>query len=550
MSESGVTAQITTINNYATTANTDAASAIDSLKDMDFPYTQAGPILYIPPEFDDPLVPSQPGSISIGSAPDVNAITEPASPTKPDIKTITDPSLIDPTMPDAAETQAAVLDNVTLGTLFSATMPDVPSINMDLLSLDISQPALHITAPTNWAFTIDDILIADDPMIKAMMDRLKDNIVNGGTGLSQSVENDIWNRDLERNELQLQDSMDKLTTAWAKKGFSLPDGLLAHSLSELQKEYLNKNLDRSREIAVKQAELEQNNLFKSMEIATNIAFKLVESNTRYAELAFKGQEATAKFANEYIDLQIKTYNSMLDEYKARIQVYEGLLRANQLKVAIYKEQIDSELARTSVNDQTVKIYAERNQVAIAKYRGVLDGNKINADIYNTEMQGVAIQENVNEVRVRRYAEMIRAEMSKIERYKVEVDAMMAELGVQREKVQVNKLQVEAWAQTAQAKIAEFNGMIEQFKAVSQTSVSVADLQTRQTEAALRANLAATELNIKLIEMNNRSLQTSAQLRMEAQKAISESAARRAAGAMAASSAQSTNAYSESKTGSL
>ncbi|MBU2049351.1 MAG: hypothetical protein KKH61_10290, partial [Gammaproteobacteria bacterium] len=46
------------------------------------------------------------------------------------------------------------------------------------------------------------------------------------------------------------------TSMWAKKGWSLPDGLLAHSLSEVQKEYMNKGLDRSREIAIKQADLE------------------------------------------------------------------------------------------------------------------------------------------------------------------------------------------------------------------------------------------------------------------------------------------------------
>ncbi|MFA5346500.1 MAG: hypothetical protein WC294_00015 [Methanoregula sp.] len=547
MSSTTVLEQIGVIHAYATSANTEASTAMNDLKNMDFPYVTAGPVPYEPPAFIDPVVPSQPSEVSIGTAPDINAITVPDSPDKPTIREFADPSLLTPVIPDEPVLENAVWDPVELGTLFEAEMPTIPTLDYDTLAIDKTVPLLSINSPKNWEFSVDSVLISDDPVISAAITRLKNNIVYGGTGLSASVEADIWNRDLERNEQQLSDTTDKILSGWAKRGFSLPDGLLAHSLSEVQKEYMNKMLDRSREIAVKQAELEQSNLFKSLELTVNLAFKLVDARTRYAEYVFKGQEATAKFANEYIDLQIKTYNSMLDELKARVQVYEGLIRSDQLRVSIYKAQIDSELARISPNDQTVKIYAERNQVSIAKYRGVLDGNQTEAAIYNTEMQGVAIQESVNETRVKRYAEMIRAEMSKVERYKAEIDAMTAQLGVEKAKIESNRLQLEAWAQAANVKLEQFKGMVNVFTATSQTNVAVADLQAKQTEAAVRSSLSATELNVKLIEINNRSLQASAALRLEAAKTIASTAASRAAGAMAAAHASSTDAYSESKT---
>jgi hypothetical protein len=547
MSEASVTAQIAIIQGYADDAITAAESAITSLQDMDFPYVSIGPIPYDPPEWPDVVVPSIPSEVSIGSAPAVIDVTSPTLPTKPDLKTFDDPTMITPVIPSAPEKETPVWEDVDLGELLEAEIPTAPTVNIDLISLDVTIPKLNILAPTNWTFELDpNILISDDPMIQVALLRLKNNILYGGTGLSADVESAIWNRDIERNEQQLRDSMDKVSSAWAKKGFSLPDGLLANSISAIQLEYFNRNIDRSREIAIKQAELEQSNIFKSLELCVNLSTKLIDETIRYATLSLQCQEDIAKFSNEYIELQIKTYNSMLDEYKSRVQVYQALISANQAKISMYREQIAAELARLSINDQTIKVFSERNQVAIAKYRGKLDGNQISATIFNTEMQGVNIQEEINSTRVKRYAEMIQAEMAKIERYKVEVQAMEAELNTQRARVETNKLQIEAWQTAAQVKLEQFKGLVEVYSSTSRTNVSVADLQARQTEAELRSNLSATELSLKAAELNGRSLQTSSQLRLEAMKAISASAASRAAGAMAAASAQSSNSYGESK----
>ena len=346
MSEASVTAQIAIIQGYADDAITAAESAITSLQDMDFPYVSIGPIPYDPPEWPDVVVPSIPSEVSIGSAPAVIDVTSPTLPTKPDLKTFDDPTMITPVIPSAPEKETPVWEDVDLGELLEAEIPTAPTVNIDLISLDVTIPKLNILAPTNWTFELDpNILISDDPMIQVALLRLKNNILYGGTGLSADVESAIWNRDIERNEQQLRDSMDKVSSAWAKKGFSLPDGLLANSISAIQLEYFNRNIDRSREIAIKQAELEQSNIFKSLELCVNLSTKLIDETIRYATLSLQCQEDVAKFSNEYIELQIKTYNSMLDEYKSRVQVYQALISANQAKISMYREQIAAEVAR-------------------------------------------------------------------------------------------------------------------------------------------------------------------------------------------------------------
>jgi hypothetical protein len=472
--ESVVTEHIADITAYGVVAQADAHTAMDVLSDMDFPIPSSLIIGYTPLRIIDPDVPAYPSALNLDTAPVIAALAKVDRPDKPTI------------------------DAVTLGTLLSITLPNIPSVEFP--SLSIEAPIYSITAPTNWDFVVEDILISDDPMVAAAITRLSSNISSGGTGLSASVEADIWDRDKERGEQQLEDSTDKMAVMWAKKGFSLPDGMLAHSLAELQKEYMNKSLDRSREIAVKQAELEQSNLFKSLELSVSLAFKLIESNIHYADLVFRGQEATAKFANEYIELQIKTYASLLDAYKTTAQVHETMVRAEMAKVDLYKAQLEGQKLIGDINEQTVKVYVEQ----------------------------------------------IRATVVLMDRYKTEVDAMVAELGVEKAKVEVNKLQMDAWAKKADATIARFGGEVDLYKAASQVSISVAELQTKAGEANLRATLAANELALKNLEVNERSNQAYAGLRVEAAKGVASVAATLAAGAMAAMNAQAALAYEETK----
>ena len=458
--------------NWASSALASAQGAIGGVSDVGF--VESHNFTFTGEQFTDfeALVSTPPTPPSIGSAPEVGGTFIPERPTKPDISSI------------------------SLGTLYSIVLPDLPSINFP--SLDIEAPVYSLTPPQQWNFNIGDILITDDPLVQAIKNKLTSNINEGGTGLSADVEAAIWDRDLERNEQQLIDSTTKVTSMWAKKGFSLPDGDLAHSLSEIQKEYLNRKIDRSREIAIKQADLEQTNLFKSLEIATDLTGKLISMLIAYEDLVFRGQEATARFANEYIDLQIKTYMSMVEAYRATAQVHETMVRAEIAKVELYKAQIEAQKVVNEINELTIKAYAEQVQATL---------------VY-------------------------------IERYKAEVQAMVGEVEAAKVIVEANKVQVDAWAKSADVEIAIYNGGIEQFKAESQIKISTAELKTGQAETRLRINVAQQELVLREFELTERLAIADAQVKASAAAGIASAAGSMAAGAMAAASAHASLSYEE------
>jgi hypothetical protein len=474
-----VQTQQSLLTGYATTSLSTANAALSSLASIEIPNSASSTISYGPISPFSPASGTRPALSGIGQVPTINPISNIDAPDKPDTPSIS-------------------VTDITLGEMLSIELPEVPEISFP--ELDIVAPEYTIPAPVVWSFEVGDVLISDDPLMQVAIERLKNNILNGGTGLSADVETAIWNRDLERMEQQLSDSTDKTTSMWAKKGFSLPDGLLAHSLSELQKEYMNKSIDRSREIAIKQAELEQANLFKSLELTYNLASKLIENLIRYEELVFRGQEATAKYANEYIDIQIKTYASLVDVYKAKAQTYEIRIRAELAKVDVYKAQIEGQRLIGVINEQTLKIYSD----TIAAVRII------------------------------------------IEKYRSEVDAYTAALGGEKVKIEANKLQIDAWAEGTKSQIAFYNGQVEMFRAESQFNVSAAELLTRTSEANLRSIVEASALQAKIYESEARNAILGAQVQVEAAKGVAQSAASLAAGAMAAVHASAAMSYSESQ----
>ena len=338
----------------------------------------------------------------------------------------------------------------------------------------------------------------DEPFIQEVFTRLTNNIKNGGTGLSPAIEADIWNRDLERNEQQLADTTDKMTAMWAKKGFSLPDGMLAHSLAEVQKEYMNRLVDRSREIAIKQAELEQTNVFKSMELAITLFDKLVDELTKYETLVFQAQEATAKYANEYIDLQIKTYMSLVEAYKATAQTYEMIIRAELSKVEVYKAQLEGQKLIGEINTQTVQIYAEK----------------------------------------------IKAVTSLLDMYKTDVQSMVALLEGERVKIDANKAQFDAWAKKADVAVATYNGQIQAYKSQSDVAVASAQVSLSSSEAFIRQQMAQAQLSAEIFSITEKSLAAKAQVSLEAAKGVAVAAATMAGGAMSAMSAHASMSYGE------
>lgn len=535
---------------YADSALATANSALETLAQTTIPYTIYGTV---EKTFNgkDMVVPSAPGDIAV--RPDPVGLHEvsinPEMPLKPDL-TIENPPDIDwskiaqvtaPVVSSKTVTfPVSKMDAITLGALKDYIIPDAPAVTYHTYSVE--PPALLTISPIQHQFSIDEIEILDDELVTVIKNRLINNIRYGGTGLLPAIEDAIWNRDLERNEQQLEDSTDKLIQVWARKGFTLPDGMLAHSVSEIQKDYQNKLLDRSREIAIKQAELEQTNIFKSMEIGINLIAELIKSLIDYDRLVLQMQEDIAKFANEYINAQIAVNNSAIEIFKAKISAYGEVMRAEVAKIEIYRAQVQAALGVLQLNDQQIKIYTAQIEAEIARYNGELQGNKLIVEIFSEEVRAVLAQAGIEESKMKAYAEQVRAVLARADVYKAELEAVITEVNVEKVKLESNMQAIQQWAKKVDVDITRYNAKLEEFKANIELNKAIAVVANSVNDSEVRAWTASAEANIQYAKLEEESIRSKYEMTLEAQKGVASVAGTLAAGAMSAINANAAMEY--------
>jgi len=534
---------------WASESLADALSAIDSLSQFDYPTIYYGTLT--PPE------PANIGTIQPGTVPEMSP--DPPQPTYRDIPSISipsAPSLAVPEAPSISELEVPAAPSIStpsmrtfaLPELLGITIPSPQEINFE--SFNVAPPEPITIEGYDWTLFANEDMnagnILDHELYVVIKNRLKENILYGGTGLTPEVEDAIWNRDLERNEQALMDSVDKVTTNWAKRGFPLPDGLLAHSIAELQKEYMNRRIDRSREIAVEQAKLEQSNIFKSMEIGTGLYQICNDLLLKYVAQTLETQKAVAAFFNQYVDLQIKAQSNVVDIYKAQASVYEAKIRTELGKVDVFKAQIEAELAKANLNHQQVQLYSAQITAEIARYNGEIAMNKGIIDIFSAQVQSILAQAQIDETRLRAYAESVRAIIAQAEVYRAQLNAIESEARIGVANAQVNVSLAEAWAKKVGVNATKYEAMIERFKAENQYNLSVAELSARVAQINAGIITETAKMNLGYSELTSKNIQAKAEALLEAAKSVATMTSHLAAGAMAGASAHASVQFSENQ----
>jgi hypothetical protein len=447
---------------------------------------------------------------AIGALSSAININIPTMPSAPSLSPMAEPKL--PTLTGAAPSAETAPSVPSIGT-FSAppspsySMPSVPTMSVfaipeyipgEIAGITTSIPVNDITVPS--ISSIDVTETAQDSLFGAIRDKLETNILDGGTMLDPTVEADIWNRDLERQEQALQDIIDKTTTQWAKLGWSLPDGLLAGQILAINNEYINKRLDRSREISVKQAELEHTGLFKSLELGVNFEQIVTASANEFAKRRLDGAKINMDILVEVFKTKVMLYNSNLEAFKADVEVYKASIQAEMANAEVYKSKISALMALAQLDESKVKVYTA--QIAAI-------GQMV--DMYNTQVKAVAT--------------MYEAEKIKIESYKA---------------------QVEAYATSTDAATKRYVGSVQAYSAEIQGVTAIAEASNKNIEVQGRVAIAQYEASIKLMETTARMTEAEANLKMEGLKAAAQSSSNLAAGAMAAIHASVSDSFNSSQ----
>lgn len=516
-----------------------------------------------------PTQPFDPGlgtvdELAIGAAPEFTAQPLPLNlPATPDVLTASVP--LAPSINDVATPNAPTIVLPDAPTLLGITIPLAPVLNIpDFSGTLAAAPA----APAN-TFAFAEIAYTD-----TLLQSLQSNLniwVNGThTGLDPVVEAAIWERGRARENMALGRKVLDAYRNFASRGFSKPPGVLAVELERAGQDTINTLSDQSRDVMIKQADLEQSNRRFAFETATKVESDLLTYNNLIAQRAFDTAKFVQQVALDIFAGQVQEYSAQVQAYNTEAQVYKTLIDAELTKLESYKAQLEGQRIIGEMNIQNVEIYKARitaalSQIEIFKAQVeaanlVLNNNKVRIESFAAQINAYDAQVRAKSAEYNGYATAVQAEVAKIEVFKsqaqayssvvqgysTEVNAAVAKSNQQIEirqrlpidmfkartevfRAQVDgesarvtsgtrvfESQVQAFSADATAKIGQLNAGVQAYKAELDARIGSAGVQVQVAKANVDAAVSGTQV---LVEAIRAGAQTSAQLAAAALSAV-------------------------------
>lgn len=421
-------------------------------------------------------------------------------------------------------------------------------------------PELNIEAPTIREY-IPGAQYASS-LLSAVEGELQRRITEGGTTLNPDVENAIWDRGREREARTMRDQQLELERMEAM-GFSLPTGVWMDARLKIATENAAANMGLSREIMIKQAELELEGVRQALEIAQRVEAQAMEIANNVEQRAFEAARYATEAGISIYNAKVQAYSAFLDAYRAKLSAYEAQVRTELAKVEIYKAEIDAERLKTDINRARVeqfRVLTEAALSAVEVYKAEIAGIQAKAEIERTKVQVFGEQ-------VRAYGSRVNAFTASVEAFRAGVQAEVSRQDAYRSTVQAYSARVDAGAKTIDARIAEFNARLQskqtewdgyraradaeasRVRSLSDINTAVArmyqseasavgtynEVLGRQWSATTQAAISTTQISLEQAKANAELFMTQRSLIMDAAKVGATVAAQLGAAALSANS---------------
>lgn len=436
-----------------------------------------------------------------------------------------------PTAPDALDIE------ILAPSLTDRAEPMAPTISLP--SFDAIGPTADLTAPSDLAAQyvaayrdmapqfvtalearMNAMLLQHNPRFhvqRAALDTQLERYLAGGTGLSADVEDAIYERAKDKEIAEARRTSRAAFANAAARGFTIPDGA-AFSQDARARQAAADNLARSaNEIAIKQAEREQQNLQWAVSQLTERHNSALSAALTYhgSLVALNGQalqaaQAILGAAVEVFNLSIRAFEARLGAYQAEAAVFDTRLKAAMSLRDLYESEIRalqalSEVDRTKVSLYKGKIEALEALAGVYKSRieaVVQEANleRLKLDLHKSKIEAFAAQAQVKESEYRGYTAAISGQESLVRLYSAQVEAHNSVLAGARLRVDAQSEVVRATALTNQARATQDKAVMDRYSAVVDARARVATTQIEsrrqiiQTwEAQARATIATAEL---------------------------------------------------------
>lgn len=377
-------------------------------------------------------------TLNFGTAPELVIGSAPAIPTPRDVALPNAPDIELPDVPQFLNLQTHNFAGVDLQGHWLDKLNDIPE-----LSLLEPAPFEYKHGPRYASELLEGL--------KAVLNAR----IHSGTGIAPAVEQQIWERARDQ-ELRLAQAREQEVMRSAESlGFALPSGVLAGQLADARREFHDKLSTLRREIAIKQAELEQENVKHAITTAVQLEGTLMQDYREYEQLVFEAAKVSAELAVTMHNAHIEQFKALLVGYQAYASAYDTVVKAQLAKVEVFKALLAAEETKASINKSLVERYKaeiEGRLAAVQVYKAQVGAAQTLVELERTRIQAGGEQ-------VKAFVATVNAEVAKADLYKTRVGAETAKVEATGAMVRAYAAKVGAQAEKARVEVAKYQAQL-------------------------------------------------------------------------------------------
>ena len=462
-----------------------------------------------PPDYKEPPTPAELAAFD-GTAPTLELIDLPEVPDLP--LSFEPPELKDIVIPDAPV--ISLPEFTTIRPILDVDAPD----DLDELFKREQTDAFH-TSRRIIESEFDLYLATINPEYHSQMAKLEARLsqyIDGGTALPVEVEQAIYNRARDKTNAEYLKTRDAVWEEGAKRGFTLPGGAQYAAMARARQNAADNNARAAMDIAIKQAEMEQQNIQFALtqsanlrgvvlNAAVSVVGQLVQLNAQSIEQARQVLMAVLEVYNA----QIKLVTTEVELYRADAEIYQTQLKAALAVYDVYRAQLEGVKAQVDIDQAKITAFTAQVNAwgAVASlYKTQVDGvvaaaqvEKLKADIFGTQVQAYSAQVSAKQSEWQAFTAQVQGEIAKQGVFESQVKSYNAEIGAYTNKIHGYKAEVEGI-------VARNEGSVKKY---------LADWQGYITE--VQGEIAVVDNEMKLFDYDVRTFMSKHQLAMEQAK---------------------------------
>lgn len=518
---------------------------VDRPFDIDFPEPYAGARFEAPPAPGDAPEMLPIPAMQVGAAPTFNV----QPPTFEDISRPADlrqfnksvPTLGNISVPDAPDTLTRF--EFTPPTLRDVVVPDAPVVTLPEFSAQ--RPETNLAAPSDFAErfrldfaeqnnsmrsaldgAIDAHLAKINPQFHGQMAAIEERLsryLAGGSALKPEIEDAFFQRAVDKSSAEYQRTRDAAYTEGAGRGFSIPGGAVFSAAVRARQAAADNNARAALEMALKQAELEQQNLQFAVTQSSNLRQMVLNASMQWAGhlVQLNGQalqyaQGVLQASVQLYETQVRIVQANVEIYRAEAQVYEYRLKSVLAVYDIYRAQVQALESQVNVDRARVEVFSTQANAyaSVANaYRAVIDGvaakaqiEKLRVDAFGAEVQAYSAEVSAKTAEWNGYRAAMEANAAKTQTYQAQAQAFSQEVAAFKAQVEAAEAQIRATAATNEGAARTYAASVDGYRALVAGRSAAVEAEIKSYQVQLeeyRAQVQAKETSYRLSYENTK-----------------------------------------------